>query len=265
LEITKDLSEDQTVPERCSEENIAKNDDPLDRHLQRICNFVRDLKGDYSLKAIARVWVEAFKKEDKRLLECGCQRGATVKGLTVDPDWLFAKGDGYSPRLDLGDSVLVGSKVIRMKRRDIWARVKARLLAEATFIWNPLTKREKEEQLNALDGDLEVDIDDLRKRMQNIHNIDNGADEWARTHASDVLWIESEECKENKQQCMARVANFLKVDRSFFDDKDVFGSSLDFDGSLDYIGNKEQVQQVLDEFKADEIHKTIGERRRLRV
>jgi hypothetical protein len=244
---------------------LAKNDDPLNRHLQRICNFVQDLKGDFSTSAIARMWIEAYRTEDKRYLECGCQRGALVKGLAVDPDWLVP--DGFPremrepPLLNLNHTAVVGNKVIRMKRRDIWARVKARFLAEATFVWDPRTKQEQQEQLDKVPaGGIEIKLDDLRWRMRRLYAIDRAADEWARTQASEVLWVEYEDCKENTRECLARIADFLKVERAYFEKKSVVDSifsSVVLDGTMDHIANKEQVQQTLEELIKEEGQKSL--------
>jgi len=268
MELTSNLAANDhlsgRVP-RCQQDHILasanqQHNDPLDRHLERMCNFVDELKGDFSPSAIARVWVDAYKNEDKRLLECGCKRGATVKGVHVNPNWLLPKGFPHehteSPQLELDHTALVGSKVIRMKRRDLWSRVKLRLIAEATQIWDdPQTEEEKEAQLQALPGDLQVDIGDLKRRIEELKQVDAAADEWAVAHASEVLWVEYEDCKDNTELCLARFAEFLNVDRSYFETantvESVF-SSLAPDNSLAFIANKEEVQSFLNEFTESE-------------
>ena len=252
------------MPKRCTLEHKTKNDDPLNRHLQRICNFIEDLKGDFSTNSIARMWIEAFRTEDKRHLECGCQRGALVKGMSVDSNWLVPEGfpqdEMGPPLLDLNRTAVVGNKVIRMKRRDIWARVKARFLAEATLVWDPRTAQEKQEQLDKVpEGGIEIKLDELRSRMRRLYAIDRVSDDWARTQASEVLWVEYEDCKQDTPACLNRIANFLTVDRAYFETKisfDTVFSSLVLDGTMDSIANKEQVHKVLEELR-DEAENSV--------
>ena len=234
------------MPKRCTLEHKTKNDDPLNRHLQRICNFIEDLKGDFSTNSIARMWIEAFRTEDKRYLECGCQRGALVKGMSVDSNWLVPEGfpqdEMGPPLLDLNRTAVVGNKVIRMKRRDIWARVKARFLAEATLVWDPRTAQEKQEQLDKVpEGGIEIKLDELRSRMRRLYAIDRVSDDWARTQASEVLWVEYEDCKHGTPACLNRIANFLTVDPAYFKTMisfDTVFASLVLDGTIAYFETK---------------------------
>ena len=143
-----------------------------------------------------------------------------------------------------------------MKRRDLWSRVKLRLIAEATQIWDdPQTEEAREAQLQALPGDLQVDIDALKRRIEELKQIDAAADEWATAHASEVLWVEYEDCKDNTERCLARFAEFLNVDQSYFQTantvESVF-SSVALDNSLAFVANKEEVQNFLNEFTESE-------------
>lgn len=251
-------SDNNALPQRC---HSMSTDDPLLRHLPTMCNFVTELGGNFSLGAIARVWVEAYQKEDKRLLRCGCKRGSLIKGVSVMPEWLAYVGYpaeyvGPAP-LDLNSTILTKSKVIRIqRRRSAWARVKSRLLDEVTQIWNPQTVAEKANQLNKLEGDLTVDTNDIRRRIQTILDMERAGDEWAKDHSSYVLWVDYDDCRKDAVQCIDRIAAFLEVDLSGLTTQrsDLFESMfspVELDNSLDFIQNKQALQEILDEFESD--------------
>jgi len=247
MEVVKDIDAGSTVPRRCEADYDATND-PLDRHLKQICNFVDKLEGNFSSASIARVWVDAFQKEDKALLGCGCKRGALVKGVAVKPQWLLGNEASGTELLDLSETKLVGSKVIRIKRRNLWARVKARLIDEQTKIWNPRTVEERAAQLDAL-AEFQVNVHYLKGRLRELYDIDRVGDEWAQEHASDLLLVEYEECSSNAAQCMNRICDFLGVEMAQLDKTllDTIFSPIELDSSLDFITNKDEVKKALQE------------------
>jgi lipopolysaccharide biosynthesis glycosyltransferase len=250
MELVKDL-EVGTVPPRCQPDYDVTHDQ-FRVHLKRLCNFVAKLNGDFSEGNLAQAWVDAFYHEDKKFLGCGCKSGTLVKGLRVKPQWIAEKGefeDAYT--LDLTRTRLIGTKVIRIKRRNIWCRVKSRIIAETTQIWNPQTVQEQNEQLKILQGDFVIDLNDLKRRLESFKKLEELGDRWASKYASEVLWIEQEECSENANQCMDRIYAFLGVDKSksntFLTD---FLFPVQFDSSLDHISNKQDVHKALEEWGA---------------
>lgn len=137
LELTADIPDRRghSVPRRCMKGyNAAYSEDALIDHLPRLCKFVDLLQGNYTQAAIGRLWVEAFASEDKTIIGCSCPRGTIAKGIKVEPEWLTYDNfpDEYKgpPRLNLDESKLHGSKMIRLKRKNLWARFKSIVMAQ---------------------------------------------------------------------------------------------------------------------------------------
>ena len=83
--------------------------------------------------------------------------------------------------------------------------------------------------------------------------IDLAVDEWARDHASAVLWIDLEHCMVNTASCLDRVHTFLNVEKSSASDQNenpysaMVASFCDIDDSLEYITNSVEVAEKLGE------------------
>jgi hypothetical protein len=252
LELTQNHTSISDLPPRCRTADSTA--DPLGRHLHRICNFVEHLKGDYTPGSISRLYTDAYLKEDNRFLGCRCKRGAVSKIVNLDPQWLTYQGYpdkiAGSALLDLNQTSLVGSKMIRIKRGNIWGRVKARLLAEATQIWEPRTLEEKEQQIGLLNEKLNVDIDSLGWRVRQLRDIDRAGDEWVTEKAAAVLNLDYDECKSHAAVCLGKILDFLGVDEKphhaiVKEMSQSLFSPLELDSTMDYISNKEQVEEAL--------------------
>jgi hypothetical protein len=238
-------------PTRCTPSYQAKND-PLTLNLDRLCNFISKLKGDYSNAAMARVWVDAFSEEDKDVIACGCERGTLAKGVKVMSEWITYKGypneNVGPPDIVLDDTKLSGRKVIRLKRRNLWARYKSMLLAQATDMYHPTTVEEKKSQLETA-GDVTVSMADLTWRIQFMKDIDDAGDAWAKAHASEILELYYEDCRDDSLDCFRRLFDFLGVDKEYVEKhKGRFESefaSINLDGTLNNIANKGAVIEAL--------------------
>jgi Glycosyl transferase family 8 len=123
------------LPVRCTEQYNATNDEIVD-HLSRMCNVVKRLNNDYTDGALARVWVDGFIGEDRSVTGCGCVRGVKAKGLKVLAEWITYRGYPgeklADPIINLNDTKVAGSKIIRLKRHNTWARYKSLMMAVAT-------------------------------------------------------------------------------------------------------------------------------------
>jgi lipopolysaccharide biosynthesis glycosyltransferase len=271
-QLKAEMADDGVTPRRCAHGyDPVSNDDPLKNHLPRLCNVISMLKGNVTGGALEHIWVDAFVAEDKSLLGCGCTRGTKAKGLKVLPEWI-AHSDGplSAPKLNLNDTRVHGSKVIRLKRRNLWARYKSMMTAETTQIFHPTSPAEKKTQLDALKsaGNLTVDMHHLEWHMAHMKEIDRLGDEWARDHASDILWIDYEDCTEDTTSCFERIYSFIGVDKPRISNNkedhyaSMFDSFGDVDDSLEYIVNAAEVRETMgvhgwDGFIAEERHTPI--------
>jgi lipopolysaccharide biosynthesis glycosyltransferase len=235
------------LPMRCQHPN---QQDPLGKHLPRVCNFLQALNHNFTRGNIERVWVDAFRAEDNNLLGCSCPRGSKVKGLKVLSEWLVHKNfPGPStgpPDLVLGESALVNSKVIRLKRRNLWARYKSSVLARESDMYHVSSLTEKHAQLAKVSS-VAIDLEEMLDRMDQYIMLDEAGDDWASENASDTLWLFYEDCRDDMKNCMEKIFAFLGVDTTQMPDnfESEFASLRDMDASLDHITNKGSVIEAL--------------------
>lgn len=161
------------VPVRCTEKYDSTFDMLLD-HLPRMCNVIKRLKKDYSDGAIAKVWVDGFIAEDRSVTGCGCVRGVKAKGLKVLAEWITYRGYPgekiSEPIIDLNATKVVGSKIIRLKRRNTWARYKSLMMAVATSRFHPLSIGEKRDQLGLLQP-IDIEVHHMEWNINNFQQV----------------------------------------------------------------------------------------------
>jgi lipopolysaccharide biosynthesis glycosyltransferase/LPS sulfotransferase NodH len=239
------------VPARC-QPGYDRHNDSLGDHLPRICNFMDALHGNYTEGAIEAVWVDAFRKEDQNLLGCSCQRGTTVKGLKVFTEWLAYQNFPYHqtgpPGMVLDDSALSGSKIIRLKRRNLWARYKSTIMAQKSNMYHLTSPGDKRTQLATV-GNMTVSVEEMLLKIFQMKTIDAAGDLWAKKHGSEVLNVDYEDCRDDTAACFLHIFDFLEVDPSHVTkEAGRFASAFapyNTDSSLDHIENKGAVQEAL--------------------
>lgn len=270
-ELTSNVTSANT-PLRCATDYDAiANSDPLVEHLGRLCNFVSRLGGNFERGNVARVWVDAFIQEDRALLGCGCVRGVKAKGLKVMAEWVVSKGfpydDSVPALINLNETKVSGNKIIRLKRGNIWARYKSMLMAKHTGMFHPSSPGEKKSQLDAL-KDITVEVEHMEWNMKHMEAVDKAGDEWAKEHASKVLWLDYEDCRADTPGCFTRIYNFIGVDASHVTGKkasmyhSLFSSFATSDSTMSHIANRGEIKELLgingwDHYIADEKYTPI--------
>jgi lipopolysaccharide biosynthesis glycosyltransferase len=243
------------VPDRCldSYDPVISNE-ILGDHLPRVCTFVKRLGGNYSDGSIAKVWVDGFINEDKEIVGCGCVRGVKAKGLKVMAEWLTYKGyPGEQidpPLIDLNQTRVVGSKIIRLKRRNLWARYKSMMMAQQTEMYHPMNYAEKGSQIELLQP-MDIDVHHMEWNIRNFEAIDRAGDEWAKEYGSEILWLYYEDCRLDTPGCFQKIYEFIGVDPSFVTGKkkalyeSTFSAYHEKDSTLDHITNRGQIKEAL--------------------
>ena len=239
------------MPARCEMDYIGDND-KLGHHLPRVCNFFRSLDGNYTDGAIAAKWVDAFREENQSLLPCSCPRGTVVKGISIFVEWLLHQNYPNQPMgpalMALNNTAIRGSKIIRLKRRNIWERYLSSVIAQRSNVYHIKSHDEKAAQLQAA-GNVTIDIDDMLAKIRNMEAIDMAGDNWAKDHASAALEVYHEDCKLNTSECFRQIFEFLEVDPSFISSTstnfEAILPSITIGSSSLHITNKGSVEEAL--------------------
>jgi hypothetical protein len=235
---------------RCGTDQPSR--DPLRDHLLRCCNFYRALNGNYTDAAIGRLYIDTIQNEDQNFHGCSCPRGTVVKGLKVTTQWLTPSDFPYAltgkTLLNLEQSALIGTKIIRLKRRNLWAVYKSKFVASQSRTYHVTNPTEKQAQLKQA-GQITVNVQDMLYQIDYMKSLEEFGDNWAKDHGSEVLWLEYEDCRDNTTDCFVRIFEFLNVDSFFVSEmSDRFESlfkSLHTDESLDQIKNSGAVKEAL--------------------
>ena len=101
-----------------------------------------------------------------------------------------------------------GAEIIRLKRSKLWDRYKSLLKAQETAVWHARDADQVEGKETMLTVPVEKMIDDVMW----MKRVDDEADEWARTHASEVIFVDYEECKASPESCHTNMLEFLCVE-----------------------------------------------------
>jgi len=248
------------VPTRC-EANYDAASDELENHLERLCNFVKKLNGNFDESNVAQIYIDAYVREDRNLMGCGCVRGVKAKGLKVFPEWLFEK-DGLPPYLNLNQTKVHGSKIVRLKRRNLWARYKSKIMAEQTGVFHAASPGDKHNQI-ASTKDMHVVVEHMEWNIKNMERLNRLADQWAKDHGSEVLWLDYEDCRADTEDCFRKIYKFIGVDESHVTGKradlykSVFKDFAETETTLDHVANKGEIKELLgvngwDHFLTDE-------------
>ena len=108
----------------------------------------------------------------------------------------------------MADTPFKGAKIIRLKRSNLWDRYKSLLKAQETAVWHARDADQVEGKETMLTVPVEKMIDDVMW----MKRVDDEADEWARTHASEVIFVDYEECKASPESCHTNMLEFLCVE-----------------------------------------------------
>jgi hypothetical protein len=235
----------ELIPPRCQSDHDGTMDPLPTEHRQRLCNFVRELNGDFTLEAIVIKWVEAFATEDKRLLGCACPRGVRTKGLKIMAGWIAPRGRKAPFIPNLNETLFKGSKIIRLKRSNLWDRFKSLISAQKTNVWHA---RKDSDMSPGQHFKLKIPIQKMLNNIKFMQDQDESTDAWAKEHGSDVLWVEYKNCKASPTVCRREMMEFLGVHAESLPINNALSSISAFAGSndpLDKIENKEEVAEAL--------------------
>lgn len=243
------------IPNRCaSDYDAAAKNDELAHHLPRLCRFVSKLDGNYDGSNVARIWVDAFVQEDRELLGCGCVRGVKAKGLKVKAEWILPRGFPFNitgpADVNLTYTKVNGNKVIRLKRKNLWARYKSMMMAQQTGMFHPISPGDKESQIEIL-KDINVEVEHMEWNMKHMEAVDIAGDDWAREHASEILWLDYDDCRAHTVDCFSRIYNFIGVDSSIVSGKkanhyqSTFAKFAETDSSMEFIANSGEIKELL--------------------
>lgn len=223
----------------------AEYQDPLPQeHLRRLCNFIEKLKGNYSAPSIIITWVDAYVAEDESLLGCFCPKGSRVKGQKIMGSWITTRRNEPPKIANFHETAFAGSKVIRLKRRNLFERHKSLVTAQTTGLWHARTVNESsyfDQKRNIF-----IPVDKMLKNMEFMEDVDRKADEWVRKYASDVLWVDYDECKHASTACFNKMFEFLGVEKlSRMEQRIIEFSKGKQTNVLDNIVNKDEVRDAL--------------------
>jgi LPS sulfotransferase NodH/lipopolysaccharide biosynthesis glycosyltransferase len=227
-------------PIRCQQQNVQR--DELKDHLPRICNFIKTLHGNFSDAAIEDLWIDAYRREDDRLIGCSCPRGTKVKGLKVLSEWMAS--DDRPNALTL--KALRNSKVIRMKRSNLVDRYVSQEVAIKTGMYKVTTHGEHEDQIRKL-GAIQLVPKTMIETIGKWEKDDENADRWAKMNGSEVLELDYEECMADPGVCIERVCSFLGIssgDLPVKTNQRTFRRAALF-SYMDFISNKDDIRTAL--------------------
>ena len=108
----------------------------------------------------------------------------------------------------MAETAFKGAKIIRLKRSNLWDRYKSLLKAQSTTLWHA----RRDEDVAGREIQLQVPIEKMVEDVAWMKKVDDEADKWAREHASDVMFIDYEECKATSDACQSKMIEFLGVD-----------------------------------------------------
>ena len=252
-ELTSKVTNEK-IPLRCVDGyDAVANNDPIADHLPRLCNFIKRLDGIFDRDNVAQHWVDAFVTENKEVIGCGCVRGVKAKGLKVMAEWILPSGFPYDnsapPFINLSNTKVRGSKIIRLKRKNAWARYKSMLMAQQTGVYHPITPGDKKNQIASLKN-IEIEVNHMEWHMKRMEAMDQAADDWAKEHASDVLWLDYDDCRANTAECFSKIYTFIGVDTSHVGKKaelyeSTFATFANTDSTMDFVSNKGIITELI--------------------
>ena len=247
----RNLNNSDDGKKRCAveyrESKEGQKEDPLQSNLPRVCQFLDELHGNHSEEAVLGLWMDLFtgnngEKPSKNVLGCACPAESQVRGLKVLSDWIE-----QIPALQT-NKVMAGAKVIRLHRKNLWARYMSIVLAEKSNIWNVASATDRDRRLEAIKENFPVSLDDMMDHFGYMQEQDRKADRWAQAH-DETLWLEYEECLADIAACFGRIYDFLGIDPSHIaQHADLYTSSVpssNNDRLLEHVSNADQVREAL--------------------
>ena len=141
---------------------------------------------------------------------------------------------------NIADTPFNGAKVIRLKRTNLWDRYKSLFKAQETTVWHA----RRDEEVGGKEVKLVVPVNRMVKEMFWMKRMDDVGDEWAMKHASDILFVDYEECKASSDLCRSEMLKFLGVDDKGSSDTGITAFAKGND-PLEGIDNREEVAEAL--------------------
>lgn len=235
---------------RCTaeyQESEEGKKDPLQANLPRICQFVNKLDGNYSEEAILGLWTDLLlgREETVGRDSCRCPENTdqttAIRGLKVLSEWA-----DQIPALQTNKAV-ARSKIIRLRRNNLWARYMSVVLAEKSDIWSVASAADRDRRLDAVKEPFAVSIDDMLEQFGYMVEQDSKADRLAEGHQT--LWLEYEECLSDVPECFRRIYGFLGVDQKHITEhSDIYTTSVPSSNSdrlLEKVSNADHVREAL--------------------
>ena len=141
----------------------------------------------------------------------------------------------------MADTVFKGAKIIRLKRTNLWDRFKSLAKAQATALWHA----RKDGEMAGKEVTLTIPVEKMVADVLWMKREDDEGDEWARQHASDVLFVDYERCKADPEPCQSSMLEFLGVDASKVKSDAGISAFAKAKDPLHGIENAEEVAEAL--------------------
>ncbi|KAL7553064.1 hypothetical protein ACHAWF_016322 [Thalassiosira exigua] len=209
----------------------------------KICNLIEALGGNFTKENVVMKWTQAYLEEDGRFLDCKCPRGTTIKGLQLMTDWLVSGSINHIS--NMADTAFKGSKVIRLKRNNLWHRYKS-MLQDKAFA---LTQANYSGQNTTKVAQLQVSVERMIEELAWMAMVDKEADDWAGRHASDILSVDYDECNAKPDTCQSKMFEFLGVGVPQHELKDDGSPAFGEEGNL--LQDVENAEEVIEALSAN--------------
>ena len=139
------------------------------------------------------------------------------------------------------DTVFEGAKIIRLKRTNLWDRYKSLLKAQETALWHA----RKDEEVAGMEVSLHVPVEKMVEDIAWMKRVDDEADDWAEQHASEVIYVDYEECKASSDSCRASMFDFLGVNTSNYNPEASISAFAKGKDPLQGVENREEGAKAL--------------------
>ena len=141
------------------------------------------------------------------------------------------------------DTAFNASKVIRLKRSNLFERYKSLLVAQQTGLLHAYSESELSTVKSVT---LNISVQEMLRQLSWEKEVDEAADEWARNYSSKVLFVDYQWCKFSPNDCRTRMISFLGMDATILPEKDDVGVlAFKARDPLDGVVNKKEVAEAL--------------------
>ena len=163
--------------------------------------------------------------------------------LKIMTSWIVERMNGSpAPITNLHHTKFKGSKVIRLKRSNLFDRYKSLVIAQSTNTWHA---RKKADKAAGQDLSLAIPVEQMVSNIKFMEEMDNRGDQWAREHASDILEVEYDECRRDQESCRSGMLEFLGVQKAETQTTNTISKFSNQDGGLEHVANRDEVIEAL--------------------